>query len=297
MNILENFSNFDGYITKAFEVEMANKKDYIPMFYKKMKTNRSVEQFQGLGNTDLMSAWTGNVDYDTLTQEYKVQVEYQKYSKGLKLESEIFEFENYNAVAQRVSNLARGAYKTIQLDGAKTFTNAFNTSYLTAPSGKAICASDHPLGKSNSDTQSNAGTYTLTVQGIDATRQKMLDFYDNRGNKLQRNGDCLIVGPDNFLRAKKLVDGDKEPFTANNDINIYNNGELKLLYNPFIEGDVWFLADEMAMREALMWLEWKTPSIQRDKEDFDTESVKYKVIAAYAPTVLDYRWVYGNQPA
>lgn len=297
MNVLENFNNFDGYITDAFNIAMNKLPDYIPMFYRKTRSNRSIEVYQGLGNADVMSKWTGSVDYDTLSQEREVQVTYQKYSKGLKLEKEIFMFKNYAAVAQRVSNLAEMANYTIQLAGANTFSNAFNTSYLTTPESKAICATDHALGAENSDTQGNSGSYTLTVQGIDATRQKMLDFKDNRGNKLGRVGDCLIVGPENFMRAKKLVDGDKEPFTANNDINIYNNGEIKLLYNKYITGDVWFLADEMAMKQALMWMEWTTPSLQRDKEDFDTESVKYKVIAAYAPAVLDYRFIYGNQPS
>ena len=293
-NIVENFNYFDGYVKEKFLVEMKDKKDYLPMFFNMMTSNRSVENFVGLGNTDYMSEWTGSVDYDTIKQNYKIDVQGVKKSKGLSLEREIIEYKNYNEIVSRVQALANTVYRTRQKDGAAVFNNAFSTSGLTDGDGNPLCYASHKIGEGDAVTQSNTGTSSLTVKNIDIVQQAMINFKDDKGNPLHRIGDCIIVGPKQYMNGKKIVGSEKEPFSANNDINVYGNGELKLLYFPWITENVWFLADSMVMKESLKWIDWRVPKLER-YDEFDTEALKYKVVGMWNQVFTDYTFIYGNQ--
>lgn len=296
--IADQFYYLDGYIKETFDVELDKGTDYIPMLFGVEKSDRSIENYLGLNAVDNMVKWNGSVAYDTVSQGYRVQVPYEKFSRGLNLEKELFLAKNYKDVKDKVNDLALASYRSMQMSAGNVFDNAFSydAENLITADGKALCASDHPKASDNAETIDNAGTLALTPKNVDTVMNEMIDWEDSKGNPINVMPDCLIVGTKQLRNAKKVVGSEKEPFDANNGINVYSDGSLKVLYNPFIRENVWFLADSRKMHNMMKWINffYNKPFLDNDS-DFDTEIIKYKVVGYWNKVAKDYRFIYGNQ--
>lgn len=290
----QEWRDLEGVIKKHFNKKMEQMPDYRAAVYNMQTSNRSSEEHLGYGAIGMMTDWTGQVDYSDMTKGYKTTYRHGKVSKGIKVDAELLLFENYSQIKKMVDQgLVNAAYYRKQVDGASTFNNAFNDTYAGAD-GVGLCSTAHPYSPTNASTQSNEGTYSLTVANIDNTRQKMINFEDDKGNILVRNPNCIIVGPKQWKAAKKIIGSQKEPENANNGINVFGSGELKLIYNPFITIDAWFLADEMVMKDMLHFFTARDTSVEMEK-DFNTEQAKYKTVGLWSYGWDDYSFIYGNK--
>lgn len=292
--INDNFRELEGHISKYFDKQMANKPDYLGQLFNVQTSNRSVEEHLGFGATQLMTTWTGQVDYGDFEKGYQTNYRHAKYSAGMQVERELLDFTNFSEVKRRVDSLLVDAvYKTKQIHGASVFNNAFDDTYAGSD-GVGLCSAAHPYSPTDATTQSNEGTATLTVANVDSARQAMINFVDSAGNILVRNPNYIIVGPKQWLNAKKLIGSALEPSNANNGINVFGNGELKLIYNPFITVNAWFLADEMEMKKMLNWYTAREPKVEMESV-FDTEVAKYKAVGLWSKGWDDYSFIYGNK--
>lgn len=296
--IREQFLELEGVLRTVYDLEMKKKKDYIPILFNVDKSNRSQENHFGIGGIGLMQNWTGTVHYDTTEKRWKQEYRHAKYSNGLQIEREAVQFKEYKPVKQQTKKLAHSVYLTIQTHGASVFNNAFDTSIVGAD-GKPLCAASaagHPYSPTNtSETQYNAGNYDLTPKNIEIVRNKMWDFTDDRGNILGVNPRILIVGNYYQKRAKEICGSEKEPYTAENQINIWQD-ELGYIHNPWIKGKKWFLVDPDMMNMYLNWYWARKPKLEY-QDDFDTEVGKYKVVGMWSFGWDEWFWVFGNEVA
>lgn len=292
MLIQEKFRELEGHISQIYEKEIQNKTDYRLPFFTMENSNRSVEEHLGINGVGTMTAWTGSVDYEDFTKGFQKNYRHAKLNKGIQIERELLDFGNFSEIKRRVKKLVTDSvYPTMQIDGAKPFNNAF-TDTNTAD-GVALCSASHPLSPEDSDTQNNAGTYELTPSNIDTVRQAMINFENDKGIVLNVVPDTIIVGPKLWKTAKEIVGSKQEPYTAENQINVFSNGELQMLYNPYIKGNAWFLADAMKMKDNLYWYTARAPKPEYTS-DFETEVGKYKVVGLWSFGFDTWEWVYGN---
>jgi hypothetical protein len=86
--------------------------------------------------------------------------------------------------------------------------------------------------------------------------------------------------------AQQIVGSEQEPFTADNEVNVYKNME-KLTYfcTPWITGKKWFMVDAGALKrgKGLNWYMARDPRANWEYvKDFDTEVGKYKTAGMWS---------------
>ncbi len=276
------------------ENALKTQKDYNALLYNVQDSNKSQENHFGIGALGQMAEWTGQVSYQDFVKGYEKGYRHAKYSSGLQFEEEIFRFREYNKIKDRTQKLLTSVYKTLQAHGVSTFNNAFDTAF-TGPDSVALCSASHPYSPSDATVQGNTSSNALTMPNLKAAFNAMSMFKDDKGDNMFVTPNILLTGINYREEALKICGPQAavlEPFTAENDANVYKS-DLTYVYHPLITGNKWFLIDKDLMEQSLFWYNARKAKIESDG-DFDTEVLKFKVVAMFSYGFDDYRWVYGN---
>lgn len=278
-----------------FEQHQKQMKDYIPLIFNVESSNKAYETYLGTGEIGTMDEWNGSVSYEDFDKGFPVTFTHKKYSKGLQLERELVDDDQYNIIKAKTKKLARSAHYTRQKHGASVFNNAFSGGYL-GPDSKPLCSATHPVMPGSSTTFSNLGTYELTADYVETCRTNALAWKDDKGNEILTTLDTILVP--SALRKKALIiaETDEEPDTTEHGINVWK-GNLKVIEWPFLtDSNAWFLIDSARAKEDLLWFDRRKVDFANEV-DFDTEIAKYKVIGRWSYGWLDPRFCYGNNPS
>lgn len=273
-------------------------RDYVAAIYN-VETSKKAQEFSlGVGNLGMMEEWgsSGNqVAYEDVKKGFKTTYTHKKYSKGLKVERELVDDDMYGEIKKRTRNLAQSVYYTRQYYGASTFNNAFNANYKGAD-GVALCATNHPLSPGSSDTFSNFAAYDLTADNVEKVRTAMVQWTDDKGNILAVNPDTIIVPPALRKPAMVIADTDKEPDTANNNVNVWK-GSLNVIEWPFLtDPNAWFIVDSERMKNFLNWYDRRKANLESEKE-FDSEVAKYKTVSRFSFGFDEPTFIFGCNPS
>jgi phage major head subunit gpT-like protein len=279
---------------------MKQQKDYIPLLFQVEGSTKAQEFFQEIGELGLMEEWQASgakVSYEDFSKGFKPTFTHKKYSKGVQVERELLDDDQYAQIKQRIRKLARTVYFTRQSHAMSVFNGAWNTgaSYLGAD-GKPLCSTTHPIMPGSSTTWSNSGTYALTIDNVELTRTAMLAWVDDKGNPLLTTPDTLLVPPALRKTAMVIAETDEEPATTDHGVNVWK-GHLNVIECQFLtDSNAWFLCDNARMKEELIWFDRRKPDFA-DEVDFDTEVSKYRCIGRWSWGFLTPFFVYGNNPS
>jgi phage major head subunit gpT-like protein len=296
--IRENFIELEGSIQKVHDAYYEQKTDYLPLMFNIQKSTRSQENHLGLGGLSMMEEWNGEVSYDDFAKGYEKNYRHIKYSKGMQVQRELIDFEEFAEIKKRAGKLSRAVHKTLQVHGASVFNFAFDST-ITGPDGQALCSASHRITPGDeAGVQTNTGTSSLTVDNIETTKRAGRQFKDDRGDIMDVNLNLIICGDYWEKTAKQICGSEKEPYNADNQKNIYKD-ELTYLVNPYITGKKWFLASAEVMKggEGLNWYTARDPRKVEYKDDFDTEIGKYKCVGMWSKGWDSFYWVFGHNPA
>jgi phage major head subunit gpT-like protein len=306
----------ESVFRELYTREMTNKTDYVPKMYDVQKSDKATESVEMIGGEGLMEDWkfsNNQVKYEDVDQLWQKYFTHAKYSLGREIDRDFVDDLKLTAIRDRIRSLADAVYKTQQMQGAQWFNNGDRTTtavdyrgrvYNAAlPDGKALFATDHPYSPTNSvDTQSNKGTAELSIDTFDATFVAMQGWKDDKGNLMAAMGDTLYVAPGLrriALQIAGLPSSNKviyEPGNADHNANIYADGSVKVVVNPFFTNPkAWVLADSTRMMNAMKWFNRRLPETG-SITDFDTEIAKYKVVKRCTFGAVDWSWGYGNFP-
>ena len=293
----EQWSELETYTYMLWDVLDKQNTDFNALLYNTKDSKKSEEHHLGIGAMGQMMPWTGTVSYSDFQKGYEKGYRHAKYSSGIQAEEEIFRFEEYGEIEKRTNKLNESVYKTIQAHGVSTFNNAFDTAF-TGPDSVALCSASHPYSPSDSTVQGNTDTLALTPPNLKTVYNKMLNFKDDKGDLSFTMPTILLTGITYNDEAEKICGpnaGDKEPDMADNDANIYK-GRLTHIFHPLITGNKWFLIDGRRMNNRLYWYNARKPKIETDG-DFDTETMKFKVVGMWSYGYDSWDFLYGNNAA
>lgn len=279
-----------------FNKHLKKKKDYVAELFMEEGSTKQAEYNQGTGSLGMMDEWgaSGNqVSYEDVNKGYKATYMHKKYSKGLTLERELVEDDQYGEIKKRVRLLTQTVYYTRQYYGALIFNQAFNATYK-GPDNVALCSASHPNSPVDATTQSNAATAALNATSLEAGRTTMKGWKDDKGNLLAVTPDTLIVGPANRKAALVIADSTGEPDVSDNNINIWHGSVDVIEFDFLTSSTAWFLADKERMKAFLHWYNRRTAKLEMDKENFNSEVGAYKVVNRFSAGWDDWSWVYGS---
>ena len=227
------------------------------------------ENFTGLG---IANATGEKEPYnrEDLSQAYQVTITPQKFTKAIDITEEMLRFNLWPKINNLVSGVANALNARINTDAAKIFYLGFGTTFFTGGDGKALFATDHPMG--DGTTQSNSlSAVPLTYDNLKTAVQTMDRFYDDKGIQLLPCMNLrLIVARENKEKAEEVLRSIGNPDSANRVSNVFNNGEgsIDLVVANWIPtgySKYWFVIDlERASYMTKMVWGWR-PKFDDDK--------------------------------
>lgn len=252
--------------------------DMIGQLFSVRNSTKLQQKSLGRGGIGLMKPWdqTGRqVNYDTIEKGYIRQYDMAKYSNGLEVEREMWDFDQLDDIKDQVRELATSVYLTRQDHAVDVFNYAFSATddegnSMLMPNGKPLCASGHTLVPNGSVTVANSGTYSLNAPNLEIVRNLMKKWTDDRGNRVPMRPDLLLVPNGMRKTALMLADTKEEPETSDHGINVWY-GNLKVIEWDLLDEDKWFLVDTSKMKRNLIWWNARIPKIEQDGDNFDTE--------------------------
>lgn len=291
----EQFLELEGNIQKVWDAYYKNKADYLPKMFNMGTSQRAQENHRSVGAFGRMTEWAGAVAYDSMANGFEKTYRHGKKSTGVQVERELYDDMEYERIKSRVNNVAYGVYKTLQVDGASVFNNAFSSS-VVGPDNVSLCNSAHHLVPDD-DAQSNTSTLDMNIDNIETGLLAMRNFKDDRGDIMDVQGDLVICGTYWAKTAKQIFGSQKEAYTADNQINAYS--DISYIVNPYITGKKWFMANSDILKggDGLNFYMRRDPrKLERDS-DFDTEVLKWKAVGRWSYGWDNWFAILGNNPA
>ena len=281
----------------------------IPEIYAMPNSERSFEEHIGAGV--LGSNWefeaTGRVVYDAPNKGYSKRWTHIEYAKGFIVQRKMVDDNLFPQIIDMATNLGDSAFRNREKSAAQTFINAFSsvTDQTTlddygfpigGPDSVALCSTAHPYSPSDSSTQTNEGTLSLSADNLSTTRQLHMALIDDRGDILNMKPDLILVPPELEDTAIKAGASPQEPDTANNAVNPQQGRFRYLVWHYLTDANAWFSIDSARMRRDLIWYE-RIPLEFGREEDFDTFEAKFRAYMRYSRGWRDWRFVYGQNPS
>lgn len=262
----------------------------------------SYEKDTSVGAFGDMPPFTGTIQYDDINQGYDVKYTHGEFAKGFKVKRDLFDDDLYNVISRKPQGLAISARRTEEKYGASLFNTAFSGSGDITVNGTTICENTENLSLCNdshtttasSTTQDNKGTTALSPTAVEATRQAMAAYLDDRDNYISVQPDMLLVPRNLEETAWEIISSKGKVDTADNNPN-FHYGKYKLaVWDYLTDANDWFMIDSAMMKMFLNWYV-RIPLEFFQEKTFDTLLAKYAAYTRYSWGWSDWRWIYGHE--
>jgi phage major head subunit gpT-like protein len=270
----------------------------IPLLYAVETSQKAQEHFLAAGAMGNWRQFKGAIEYDDIDQGYKTTLTHEEYVQGFKIERKLVEDDQYGLFQDRPQELAMSAMRTRETHAASVFVNAFTDAYAGGD-GVGLVSDAHPASPANAaSTQDNEGTLALTYANVEAVRQLMRAWKDDRGNLIPVSPDTLLVPAELEKTAFEIVRTANVPDTTDYKAN-FVAGFIRqvVVWDYLSDANAWFVIDSMRMKQSLKWLDRVPLEFALDPtSNFRLES-RWRGYMRYSYGWKDWRWIYGNNPS
>lgn len=295
--------------TEAFYVGFTDggrRASMVSDFYRVENSQRAFEEHIGVGQFST-AGWnfedTGRVEYDDRNKGYLKRFTHVEFAKGFMVQRKLIDDNMTSVIFDDANELGDSSFRFREKAAAQTFNGAFTDSGIddwgmpiAGPDGVGLCSLAHPYSPVDSTTQANEGTLSLTKDNVRATRQAMMAFKDDRGDKLNVMPDQLLVPPELEDDALVIVRSTLDPASANNAINPQSGRFTVATWHYLTDSNAWFMLDSGRRGRDLIWYE-RIPVEFGREEDFDTFVAKFRAYMRFSRGFRDYRFIYGQNPS
>ena len=267
----------------------------IPALFNVIGSGKAAEHFLGAGGLSDWNEYEGGIEYDDFDQLYKTTLTHKEYVKGFKVERKLVDDDQYGLINPRPRQLAISAMRTREKHAASIFNNAFSASYTGGDSIR-LCNASHPLAPTHSaDVQSNAGTTALSYTSLNATRELMRAYTDDRGELTPVMPDTLLIPAELEEAANAIAKTVNKPDTGDYHANFAGNWlKAIVVWDYLTDANNWFLIDSRLSKIHLLWIDRMPLEFAMDPtSDFSLEA-RYRGYMRYSYGWSDYRWLYGH---
>jgi hypothetical protein len=266
------------------------------MVFDKMTSDKAYEEVveeTGFGLAP-QKAEGASVSYDTDSQGAVTRFTNVTYGIGAIITREAIEDNQYESVATRkAAKLARSMRQTEENVHANILNRGF-TAAFAGGDGVELFATNHP---SLNGSQSNelAVSADLSEASLEDLLILIRQATDNRGLRIQLEGQKLIVPSQLSFEATRIVSSTNQSGTANNDINAMKALGLLpggvVIWDYLTDPDAFFIKTDAP--EGLMSFQRRALALTQDN-DFDTENARMKVTKRFSCGWGDFRGAYAS---
>lgn len=283
-----------------FDSAAASAPQYGPMLFRTEKSSKNYEEYVqsvGLGLA-VVKPEGAPVSFDSMQQGFITRGTNVAYALGMITTHEELKDNRYVQLTKsRAEKLRRAFGETKNINATNLFNRAFSALY-TGGDGVSLLNIAHPNFTAGTWQNKLSVDSALSQAALEDMLILMMQAKDDRGYIEPLMGDKLVVHPNNYFNAERILKTPKQTGNNNNDINPINtNGLLGggIVSNPYLTATgPWFITTNCQEgmihqeREALeMW------------EDNESDSRNFKIAAYERYTFLwaNPRGLYGSNAA
>jgi len=236
------------------------------------------------------------VTYDTEVQGFVTRYTHIAYASGYIVTKEELDDNLYEQVSRkRAAALAMSFRQTKENIAANVYNRAFAT-YLGGD-GKALCVTDHPNTTGGTWSNRPAVDADLSEASLEDAIVAIMGTTNDRGLLVAIQPKTLHIARQEVFNAQRILDSKYRPSSANNDINVINQGN----YIPggfkvnhyFTAAHAWFIRNQIPGGTGMKYYERVGVMFDQDN-DFDTMNAKAKGYERYSFGWSDPRAIWGS---
>src|SRR3990167_3300143 len=252
----------DARIADYAEEEYQQTKDLIPSFFTVVGPGDTPQKqdyrFSSSGALTDLSDFDGAVIYQDAYEGYDGTITPKEYVTGIQIQRKLYDDSLHGDIAAKARGLGRAVARTRQKHGAQWWNNVFSvdSTWLSHTEGVAMCSNSHTTRAPDTSTAAgfdNLVTTALSTAAVIAARIQMKGFRDDRGNRIESEGDTLIVPVNLEHTAFEITQSMGIPEDVTNARN-FNEGRYKVLSSVyFTDTNDWGMADLSMLKRSLTW--------------------------------------------
>ena len=218
----------EPWVKKIFFKRFARRKNQFEEVFNVDSSSRAFEDtfaVAGLGTFTVKPEGVP-VTYDDPVQGDRKRTIMLTFALAFRVTMELMEDDQHGLIRKMPGDLAESGDYSMETLAAGLVNDAFaGASYTGLPEGdgtrRALCSTAHVFLKNSVDTWSNAlsPAVALSTSGIEAAITIARKQKGEEGRYVQLRLVKLIVPPELEWTARKLLDTDREPFSADNTSN------------------------------------------------------------------------------
>lgn len=273
---------------------------YAPMMFRKEMSTKNYEEYVqsvGLG-VAVMKPEGQPISFDGMQQGFITRGTNVAYGLGVITTHEELKDNLYVKLTKnRVEKLRRAFAETKNINCTNVFNRAFTAAYAGGD-GVSLLNVAHPNFTAGFWQNKLAVDSALSQAAIEDMLILMMQAKDDRGYIEPLMGDKLIVHPNNYFNAERIIKTPKAVGNNNNDINPINTQGLLsggLVSNPYLTATgPWFITTNC--QDGMIWQERESLEIWEDNEA-DTRNYKVGAYERYLFLWANPRGLYGSNAA
>jgi hypothetical protein len=270
---------------------------YWEMMYKKETSTKNYEEYVqevGLGIAPRKQEGA-SIAFDTMTQGFVTRGTNAAYALGVITTHEELKDNLYVKLTKnRVEKLRRAFHETKNIVATNVYNRAFNSGY-TGGDGVSLLNVAHPNMSGGTWQNKLAIDASFSQAAVEDMLILMMQAKDDRGYIEPLTGDKLIVHPNNFFNAERVIKTPHQVGTNNNDINPIMQGSYLqggIISNPYLTATgPWFITT--GCQDGMIWQERETLDMWEDN-DADTRNYKVAAYERYAFLWANPRGLFGS---
>lgn len=273
--------------------------EYSQVFNVLTSTRQYEEDTEVAGLGKLVKKTEGqNITYDDPFQSTdRVRYTHDTFALGFRVSYELYKDDQYGIINRMPQALARSAHQTIEAEAWDVFNNAFTAS-TAARDDIALCSTAHTNVKKTGGPYSNrlATDSDLSITSLQSAVELMENTTDDRDLNIMLKPKRLIIAPASKWMARELLNSEKKPHTANNEINALMDEELMYMVCHYLtDTDAWFLVTDKS--DHYLNFYWRERLFFDNDDDFDNGDAKFKATCRFSKGFSGWRGVVGTPGA
>lgn len=275
------YQKYDDEHTLIYETENSEKAFEEEVKLSGFGTAPVKQEGQAIAYDNAQEAWTARYNHETVAM-------------GFAITEEAMEDNLYDSLSARYTKaLARGMANTKQVKAASLLNNGFTT--FNSGDGVTLFSTAHPLVAGGTNANRPVVGADLNETSLEDAVIAIANYTDERGLLIAARPRRLLVPSNLMFVAERLMETEKRPGTADNDINALRSlGAIPQGYavNHFLtDTNAWFLTTDVpnGMKHFV-----RTPLATSMDGDFDTGNARYKARERYSFGVSDPLGIYGS---
>lgn len=294
-----NFADLiDPAISKILFSRFAKHTDQYKDLYDVRTSTRAWEKESTVTGVGVVPQKLEGQDYteDTPVQGYDTTYTHVSYGLRINITLEMQQDELFGIIGKMAQALGRSMIETVEIEGANMLNRAFNASYV-GPDGLTLCNTAHLGVKSGATISNQAATNSdLTLSALEQALIDGRNMVNDSGIITPVYYKALIVPAELEFVAKRLLNSEKMPGTAQNDLNVVRDRGIKLIVNDYLtDTDAWFM--RVGDEDLSCPFYWRQKPLPRTDRDVNSDNIIYKLFARFCRGWTDYRDYYGTPGA